>query len=47
MIKSHFVDYAFPILKTDLFGHSVSSNISIPIGGKIEVKNKKVVKIVY
>ena len=43
MIKNHFADYNFPILKTDLFGHNTPSNISIPVGGKIEIKNKKVV----
>jgi len=41
MIKSHFADYNFPILKTNLFGHRTSPNISIPIGGKVETKNNK------
>jgi len=43
MIKSHFADYTFPILKTNLFGHNAFSNISIPIGGKVEIRNNKLI----
>jgi muramoyltetrapeptide carboxypeptidase len=35
MIREHFAEYNFPILKTDLFGHNIPSNISLPIGGRM------------
>lgn len=42
MIKEHFSEYDFPIIKTELFGHGCSSNISIPIGGNIKASEEKI-----
>ncbi len=43
MIKEHFSEYDFPIVKTELFGHGCSSNISIPVGGSIKASEEKVI----
>lgn len=42
MIMNHLRNYDFPILKTDLFGHGTSTNITIPIGGNIRLVGGKV-----
>jgi muramoyltetrapeptide carboxypeptidase len=43
MIMNHFEKYNFPILKTDLFGHTTPTNITIPVGGKIELNDTGII----
>lgn len=42
MIAGHFATYNFPILKTDLFGHNIPTQITLPIGGTIRADGQQV-----
>jgi len=42
MICDLFADYDFPILKTDLFGHNIPTQITLPMGGKLTADDQKV-----
>ncbi len=42
MIEEHFKDCEFPIFKTDLFGHGIKTNMTLPIGGKIVIDEDNV-----
>lgn len=43
MITEHFIGYNFPILKTDLFGHNIPTQITLPIGSTIIADQQRVV----
>lgn len=42
MIADHFASYNFPILKTELFGHNMPTQISLPIGGTLSADGSTV-----
>lgn len=43
MITEHFTDYNFPILRTELFGHDVPTQLSFTIGGNFTADKSTVV----
>ena len=42
MLQAHFAPYDFPILKTEFFGHNTPVNLTLPIGGAIEVTSEQI-----